>query len=509
MSELGLLDQAMFKLEVAGMSPMYMCGAFILETADSPYPVDSAILADHVAACMEEIPLMRRRLVQDPLGIGNLQLVEDPQFDVRNHISCTSLEAPGDYKALMAKLGEFSGRRLDLDRPLWQFEIIDGLKGGRIAIAAHIHHTIMDGKEGLRVIAAMLSDKPAAGRKPRKQSRHRRVPRGPISLVGDALRENLRRLYIEAPRVAWRNAGPIARAGFRALSKRVSARDQRAVGKSVKVHRTSLNVAPISARRVVSCLELPLAEVKTLHRAFDCSINDLVLLFSSCALEYYFARIGEAVDFDLIAGMPVDVRAKDDTSAGNALSLARVSLHNTIGDIRERLRAIHDETAAIKKTVRHTGDTAGTEPEIDLKGLESLVGPVLLDAASRAIVKFNLLDKATFINLGISNVPGNQIPPYCAGARVRTLIPLAPPMDSLALAITVTSTSDHLVLTYHGCAETLGDTELLVEGARRAFQSLQKASPRRPGRKVKKPRRPVSGQGARRRSNKARAPRPG
>jgi len=47
MKELGFFDQAMLKLEAAGMSPIYMCGAFILEMAGSPYPVDGKVIADH------------------------------------------------------------------------------------------------------------------------------------------------------------------------------------------------------------------------------------------------------------------------------------------------------------------------------------------------------------------------------------------------------------------------------------------------------------------------------
>ena len=121
---------------------MYMSGCMILDCSDSPHTVNGKILADHVAACMEEIPLMRQRLVQDPLQLGDLRLVEDPHFDVRDHVSRTSLKPPGGYAELTAALGTFSASRMELSRPLWHFEVIDGLEKGQIAIAMRLHHAI-------------------------------------------------------------------------------------------------------------------------------------------------------------------------------------------------------------------------------------------------------------------------------------------------------------------------------------------------------------------------------
>ena len=57
---------------------------------------------------------------------------------------------------------------------------------------------------------------------------------------------------------------------------------------------------------------------------------------------------------------------------------------------------------------------------------------------------------------------------------------MGPCVDSLALNITISSTDKHLLLGYHGCGETVRDKELFVEGARKAFRSLKRASePRR------------------------------
>ncbi len=481
MKELGFFDQAMLKLEAAGMSPVYMCGAFILETAGSTYPVDGEVIADHLAACMEQIPLMRQRLIQDPLKLGSLRLVDDPEFNVRNHVSHMELDAPGGYQALTKALARFSSQRIDLTRPLWQFEVITGLAEQQIAVAAHIHHALMDGMSGMRMMENMFSHKPVRGRKPRTKRLEAAPLPTPIDLLGSALTETMRRLYIQTPTFGWQNAGPVLHTlqdQISAVVNRSPATERQPARKSIAVHKTSLNSAQISSARTVSYVELPLHEIKVLGKVFDCSINDLALLFSSFALEHYFAGIGEKIDFDLIAGMPIDVRGEDDAAGGNALSFARVNLHNRIRTVRARLKAVSGETAAIKRSARSTEQPDKPATGIDFKALSAIVSPLLMDLLASGIVRLKLMDRLPVMNVGISNVPGHLIPPYLAGAKIRSLIALAPPADYLALTITVTSTDSYLIFGFHGCADIISEKQLFVEGTRRAFRSLKNSAAR-------------------------------
>jgi hypothetical protein len=251
---------------------------------------------------------------------------------------------------------------------------------------------------------------------------------------------------------------------------------------------------------VVSYLELPLDEVKALRRTFDCSVNDLVLLLNSYALEHYFAGIGEAIDFDLVAGMPVDLRPKGDVAMGNRLAFTRVNLNNSVGDIRERLQAIISQTAAIKASTKPGKPSADTDPGIDYNALGGLFSPLTLDIIVHGMARFNLMDKATFINVAIANVPGPQTSVYLAGAKMHSQIAMGPCADSLALNITISSTGEYLVMGYHGCGEIVGDKELLVEGARRAFHSLKSAARQRRKPAVRKARSKKKAKSTRRRT---------
>lgn len=482
MQKLGLLDQLMFKMEEGGMSPMHMCAGMIVDTVDSPHPVDGEVLADHMAACMAEIPLMRQRLIQDPLKLGDLRLVEDPDFDVRDHIARSTLPGEGNYDQLTEALGTFSSAGMDLTRPLWRCEVIDGLGDGQIAVAIHIHHAILDGTGAMRALGGIWSQRPTAGGKPnRTRERAGAVP-SPLALMSDAILENMHRLYIQTPRFVLNNAAPLAHTLVKQLSKGDSAPEpsgDEQHNKPWKVHKTSLNCAPISNLRAVSYAELPLTDIKFLRRSLDCSINDLVLLLSSYALQHYFKGVGEQIDFDLVAGMPIDLRPEGDTTAGNSVAVSRVNLHNTVQGIRPRLKAIVAETTAIKGSAKSSKSREQPAQGIDYKALGGLFSPLLLDAAVYGITRFNLMDKATLVNVSIANVPGPQSPVYLAGARLHSQIPMGPCTDGLALNITVSSTDRYLVFGFHGCARAIQDKELLVEGVSEAFKSLGKASAQR------------------------------
>ncbi|MGI9295522.1 MAG: wax ester/triacylglycerol synthase domain-containing protein, partial [Pseudomonadales bacterium] len=220
MSKLSLLDQLFYKLESGGMSPMYMGGAMIVDPTDSPFPLDGKILADHLAARMEKIPLMRQKLVQDRLKIGDMRLVGDPDFNVKNHITRTRLEAPGDYKQLTDCLGNFSAQRMDLNRPLWRYEVIEGLKGGHVAIAMHLHHAVIDGMGAQEALSTIWSTKPEAPEQP--GGKVWQVDELPTSfeLIRDALTENAQRLYIKMPTFLLKSGAPLFKATLSLLNKR-------------------------------------------------------------------------------------------------------------------------------------------------------------------------------------------------------------------------------------------------------------------------------------------------
>ena len=46
------------------------------------------------------------------------------------------------------------------DRPLWEFHVVEGLEGGRLALVPKVHHAIIDGVSGAEVMAAFFDLSP-------------------------------------------------------------------------------------------------------------------------------------------------------------------------------------------------------------------------------------------------------------------------------------------------------------------------------------------------------------
>ena len=49
-----------------------------------------------------------------------------------------------------------SGGLVDRTRPLWQFTVVDGLRGGKSALIQKVHHTIVDGEGGVQLSLQFL-----------------------------------------------------------------------------------------------------------------------------------------------------------------------------------------------------------------------------------------------------------------------------------------------------------------------------------------------------------------
>ncbi len=486
MTKLSLFDQIFYSCEQAGLPPLYMGGAMIIDARKSPYKLNAGVVAAHLAARMEQIPLMRKKIVRDPLKIGKLRLVDDPKFDARNHISLTVLPKPGGYKELTECLGAYSTQRMDLTRPPWHYAIIEGLKGGKLAIAMHLHHSVIDGLGAQDVLSRIYDARRVRPAKPQRQTWQVEGEPMPISLLSSAWLENAERVFVKTPSYIIKSGMPLARLLASKLFERLKPGDKPTEAEIVlpTVRRTSLNPAAASLKRVVSYVEFPMAAAYVIRKHFNCSINDLALLLNSCALEHYFRKIGEKVDFDLVNVMPMNARKRGEKTVGNVLSIGRVNLHNTIRKLPERLQAIVADTVRIKSRHRSTQAVG------DGRSLMDLFSPLVIDGLCYAMARLNLAGKVLLGNVAITNVPGSPVRLYIAGAPLVTAVPMAPVLGAgVALTVTVSSTDRHLLLGFHGDGGAIKDKELFVAGASRAFATLRalakvsQPAARKPGRK--------------------------
>ncbi|TQJ50924.1 WS/DGAT/MGAT family acyltransferase [Phycicoccus sp. SLBN-51] len=126
---------------------------------DGPAP-DPTSFREHVVARLASVPVHRRRVQTMPLDLGRPVWVDAADFDPADHVHHTVLAAPGEDSQLRVLVARLMQPRLDPGRPLWEAWQVDGLSGGRWAVVAKAHHTMVDAQSGVDVVQSLLSGVP-------------------------------------------------------------------------------------------------------------------------------------------------------------------------------------------------------------------------------------------------------------------------------------------------------------------------------------------------------------
>ena len=82
--------------------------------------------------------------------------LDDPNFDLHHHIRHVALPAPGTMRQLLDLASLLTADAFDRTRPLWQFVVVDGIRGGKSALIEKLHHTIVDGEGGVQLSLQFL-----------------------------------------------------------------------------------------------------------------------------------------------------------------------------------------------------------------------------------------------------------------------------------------------------------------------------------------------------------------
>src|SRR6185295_3983327 len=75
----------------------------------------------------------------------------DPNFDLDHHLKHVPLGGRGSRAELYRLATSLFMDPFDRTRPLWEFVVVDGLRGGKAAMVQRLHHTITDGMGGLNL----------------------------------------------------------------------------------------------------------------------------------------------------------------------------------------------------------------------------------------------------------------------------------------------------------------------------------------------------------------------
>lgn len=497
------LDAAMLYAETPEM-PLHTLGVVVIERRrnwrGSPLAVVRRMLRDRI----HQVAPFRRRLVEGPLQLGDPHWIEDPSFDLTNHLHQVELPPPRRMRELAAFVGDYAGRTLDRSKPLWEIALIPHLEGGRVAVVAKIHHAVMDGSRLVALLCQLFDDTP----------RGRRAPSAAEPWIADPepsgawLAADTARAVLVRP---WHAAEAIVEVVETLVARTRSARGDEASGSDgpaappaaapparlFEAPATPFNGA-LSRHRSVAFADVAFDDLTVIKAAFGTTINDVVLAACAGSLRSWLLAHGGLPARPLVANVPISVRGGEGPEAGNRVSMILAHLPVETADPLARLRAIHGETQRAKdRHVAAGGDVLRQFSDV----VTSLAAPWLLTHMVQLYAASHLADWLPFFwNLVISNVPGPPTPLYCGIGRVRRIYPLGPVQQGSGLNLTVMSTADRLCFGAMACREMVPDVADIARGfvdevaALRALAPLRRrASPARGAApSARAPRRPRS-----------------
>lgn len=416
-------------------------------------------LRARVLARLDRLPRLRRRLAPVPLDLDRPAWVDDPDFDVADHVRAVRLPPPGDDEQFRRLAERLHSESLPRDRPLWDLHVVTGLAGDRVGLVERVHHALVDGVGGVELATLLLDltpDAPAPSPPPTPW-RPAAPPDGLALAAAGA---------VGAVTAPLRVARTVARAAVRPdRAVRTALTTVRGLASlaadGLLAPRTSIN-APIRGRRHLEWLRVPFGGVRSAARRAGGTVNDVVLAAVAGGLRALLAHRGEPLPGDRVVKVLVPVSRRKDGSAGslgNEVSAIDAPLPVGIGDPDERLRTV-------VATMRRLKSAPQAEAlETLLRGTDALPAP-LARAIARAV------ERQPFVNMVVTNVPGPPFPLYVAGARMLEAYPVVPLGANLTIGVAVLSYDGALSLTTTADTEACPDAHMFVDGTRRALAQL-------------------------------------
>jgi diacylglycerol O-acyltransferase len=476
MQQLTGLDASFLAFETAN-STGHVGGLCVLDPSGAPEPLTLARLTGVLGERLPLVPVLRRKLLNVPLGLDQPYWVDDADFDIEYHIREIALPRPGSDAQLTEQVARLHARPLDRSRPLWEIYLITGLARRRAAVYSKIHHSAIDGASGAELLTVLLDLSPDGRELPASEPFRPARPPGPATLAA-----------LAAARMAWRPVQTVQIANelvrlLPSLAPAVSAlvggvlglgRGDGAVIPTVpgRAPATPFN-KPITPHRRFAFRSVDLASVKTVKNAFGVSVNDVVMAMCAGALRRWLADHDALPGAPLIAMIPVSVRDPASKGAlGNRVSAMLATLPTHVTDPGRRLEIAHAATKIAKAQ-------QAAIPQGLVDQISDFAPPALTARTARVVFATGLLHRLPPFNVCISNVPGPNVPVYLCGARLLAHYPVSVITDGQGLNITLVGYLGQLHFGLVSCRELVPDIDHLAGYLVDELELLLKAASQR------------------------------
>lgn len=423
---------------------------------------------------VQAVPRLRRRVQPAPANLAPPLWVDDPDFDLDRHLRHVALPKPGSLRQLLDLATLVVADPFDRTRPLWQFIVVEGLRGGKAALIEKLHHTIADGERGVQLSLEFLDferDAPGPDRARRPDAEGADDPATadptmldpamlpPAPTGTDLVLEQVFDTVAGSVRIpvgVARQVGELLADPTR-LPAASAAAAATLRGILTQLGDTERARSPLwterSLRRRLEVARAPFSSTRAAAKRHGGTLNQAFLTAAAHAAARYHDELGTPVEH-LRASMAVSTRTED--SGANAFSLVRMLVPTAPMPIGERFAAVRELTSAAR---------SGSEAA----GLDTIA--TLASTLPTSVVTRLARQQAQTVDFATSNVKGAPIPMYVAGAKLLENYPVGP-LLGVAFNLTLLSYLGSLDMCLHVDTAAVAEPERLATALHAAFEEL-------------------------------------
>jgi diacylglycerol O-acyltransferase / wax synthase len=429
---LGLAGERMTKVDTAWLR---MDSPSNLMMIVSVWALKPSIKYDELCRRVQERLLkynrFRQRVVEDAAGAT---WVEDTDFDIERHVLREKLpkHTKGhEQSALQDRVGELAMQPLDHKHPLWQMHLVEDYEGGS-ALVVRIHHCIADGIALISVTMSLVD-----GGEPPPERKRKEAPVGAEDWIAHTLIKPFTDMTVKAlgaagegavkslgmlrdPHKGIEGSLDLAKLAYQVIS------DAAALALMPDDSKTRLKGKSAGRKRVAWCQPIPLDEVKTVGKALNCSVNDVLLSCVAGAIGEYLKSLGDDVTGQEIRAMiPVNLRPIEQAhKLGNRFGLVPLVLPIGMENPIERVYEVRRRMNALK---------GSTQPLLAF-GVLVLAGLLIKPAQDAIMALFG--KKTTAV---MTNVPGPRDKLKFLGSTLEQSMFWVPQSGDIGLGVSILS----------------------------------------------------------------------
>lgn len=438
--ELSAVDQLLHRGEANPRTRSGILGVEILDTTPDWDRFRARL--DHAS---RKVLRLRQKVVMPTLPTAAPRWVVDPDFNLDYHVRRVRVPAPGTLRDVFDLAEVALQSPMDINRPLWNATLVEGLADGRAATILHLSHAVSDGVGMVEMFANIYDlerDPEPAAAAP--------LPIPQDLSPNDLMREGINRL---PGSIAGGVLGALGQAA-RTVTKVV--RDPVSVVSGVvdyamsgaRVMGPAAHPSPLLRRRSLSsrteAIDIPFSNLHRAAKAAGGSINDAYLAGLCGALRLYHDAKGISIE-TLPMAVPVNLRSQDDPAGGNRFAGINLAAPVGIVDPETRIKAVRSQMTSKRE-----------ERAIDVVGSIAPVLSLLPDAVLETVA-------GSVVNSDVqaSNVPVWPGDTFIAGAKILRHYGIGP-LPGVAMMVVLISRSGYITVTARYDRAAITDDQLFA-----------------------------------------------